>query len=70
MPLLMISFILVTIGGGCAAVQSRDCWFRASPPPDYIEALRPPADPLLDLFTMPYSPCEFMLSLRAAPDSK
>ena len=52
-PLLVLSLLT-----GCADVRSRDCWFEHSQPIDYTAALKPAPDPLLDLWTLPYSPCE------------
>ena len=44
---------------GCAEVRSRDSWFENSQSIDYVDSLRPPPDPLIDLFTLPYSPSTF-----------
>ena len=62
----MIKFIFIfsllatlLLGTGCAEVRSRDCWFEYSNPIDYSEVLRTLADPLVDLWFLPYSPCLF-----------
>lgn len=53
----ILAALLLT--GGCADNSRRDCWFEYSNPIDYSAALRPPADPLVDLWFLPYSPCTF-----------
>jgi len=64
MPMLA-KFLLPTFAAmlltsaGCAEAHRRDCWFEYSNPIDYTEALKTPADPLLDLWALPYSPCTF-----------
>jgi hypothetical protein len=47
------------LSSGCAVDHHRDCWFEYSNPIDYSAVLRPPADPLVDLWFLPYSPCTF-----------
>ena len=54
--LLMAALLTAT---GCSEARRRDCWFEYSNLIDYTELLRTPADPLLDLWALPYSPCTF-----------
>ena len=62
---MLAKFLLATFaamlltGAGCAEARRRDCWFEYSNPIDYSEVLKVAADPLLDLWALPYSPCTF-----------
>lgn len=62
---MLAKFLLATFaamlltGAGCAEARRQDCWFEYSNPIDYSEVLKVPADPLLVLWALPYSPCTF-----------
>ena len=56
---LCVGGLLIGSAGCAAEPKKSDCWFTYSNPVDYTEVLRTPTDPLLDLWSLPYSPCTF-----------
>ena len=56
--LLIVTGFAPFLFTGCAADASRDCWFTYSNPISPSELLWTPTDPLVDLWTLPYSPCD------------